>query len=288
MKRLTLKQKKSLIGYSFIAPWLIGFIIFTAYPLGYSLFLSFQEVKIKPTGIATSFIGMGNYEYAFAVDALFIQKLLDFLEEIVISVPIIIVFSLIIALLLNQKIRFKGLFRTIFFLPVIITSGPVIQELMNQGVTAIPSIKDYAIFQMMMTNTEGFLNSIIIYLMDNLIVILWFSGVQILIFLAALQKMDKQIYEAAKIDGASKWELFWKITLPTLFPMIIVNLIYTIVTYSIFALNPVVGHIQSNMFQIDTGFGYASALSWIYFIIIALVLVISVGLISIRSNRKYG
>ncbi|MEH7237237.1 carbohydrate ABC transporter permease [Bacillus sp. JJ1562] len=288
MKRLTLERKKNLIGYGFILPWLIGFAIFTAFPLGYSLFLSFQEVKITPNGIVTSFVGMGNFEYAFAVDALFTQKLLDFLKELVLSVPIIIVFSLIIALLLNQNIRFKGIFRTIFFLPVIITSGPVIQGLMDQGVTSIPSIEEYAIFNALMTNTDGFLNSIIVYLMDNLIVILWFSGVQILIFLAALQKTDKQVYEAAKIDGASNWECFWKVTLPNLFPMIVVNLIYTIVTYSIFALNPVVGHIQSNMFQIDTGFGYASALSWVYFIIITLVLLVSVGLISIRGNKKYG
>jgi ABC-type sugar transport system permease subunit len=111
--------------------------------------------------------------------------------------------------------------------------------------------------------------------------------VQILIFLAALQKMDKQIFEAAKIDGASNWEFFWKITLPSLTPMIIVNLIYTIVTYSIFSLNPIIEHIQKNMFKVDTGFGYASALSWIYFLIIALALVITVGLMTLKGKKSY-
>jgi len=288
MKKISLKRKKSLIGYAFILPWIIGFLIFTAVPLIYSLFLSFQDVMITPRGIETTYIAFENYSYAFTVDGLFTQKMLKFLQELIISVPIIIVFSLIIALLLNQPIRFKGLFRTIFFLPVIITSGPVISELMDQGVTSIPSIENYAVFQAMMSNTEGFLNTIIVYLMDNLIVILWFSGVQILIFLAALQKMDSQIYEAAKIDGASNWECFWKITLPMLFPMIVVNLVYTIVMYAMFALNPIVEHIQDHMFEIDTGFGYASALSWVYFVIITIVLVISVGLISIRSKKKYG
>src|SRR5690625_1684337 len=288
MKKISLKRKKSLIGYAFILPWIIGFLIFTAVPLIYSLFLSFQDVMITPRGIETTYIAFENYSYAFTVDGLFTQKMLKFLQELIISVPIIIVFSLIIALLLNQPIRFKGLFRTIFFLPVIITSGPVISELMDQGVTSIPSIENYAVFQAMMSNTEGFLNTIIVYLMDNLIVILWFSGVQILIFLAALQKMDSQIYEAAKIDGASNWKCFWKITLPMLFPMIVVNLVYTIVMYAMFALNPIVEHIQDHMFEIDTGFGYASALSWVYFVIITIVLVISVGLISIRSKKKYG
>ena len=288
MKNLSMKTKKSLIGLAFISPWLIGFALLTAFPVFYSLFLSFQKVRVTTEGIQTDFVKFSNFEYAFAVDAIFTQKILTFIQELVLSVPIIIVFSLIIALLLNMPIRFKGLFRTIFFLPVIIASGPVMRELMEQGVTSIPSIEEYAIFAMMMSGTEGFLNTVVIYLMDNLIFILWFSGVQILIFLAGLQKVDKQIYEAAKIDGASNWECFWKVTLPSLMPMVIVNTIYTIVMYSIFALNPVIDHIQVNMFNINTGLGYASALAWIYFLVIAVILSISVGLLTMRVNRRYG
>ncbi|MFG6117768.1 carbohydrate ABC transporter permease [Thalassobacillus sp. B23F22_16] len=287
MKQMSLKKKRSLIGLSFLSPWIIGFLVFTAFPLIYSLFLSFQKVKITPSGIKTDFIKFENYVYAFTVDSQFTAILIKFLRELLISTPIIIVFSLIIALLLNQPIRMKGFFRTIFFLPVIIASGPVITDLMAQDVTSIPSIEEYAIFATVLSSTGGLLNTILVYLMDNLIIILWYSGVQILIFLAALQKTDKQIYEAAKIDGASNWECFWKVTLPTLYPMIIVNLIYTIVTYSVFALNPVVDHIQANMFEISTGFGYASALSWMYFLVIALVLAVSVGVMAARGNKKY-
>ncbi|WP_173917623.1 carbohydrate ABC transporter permease [Halobacillus sp. Marseille-Q1614] len=287
MRQMSLKNKKSLIGVTFLSPWIIGFLVFTAFPLFYSLYLSFQKVKITPSGIQTEFIRFENYVYAFTVDTQFTQVLLRFLRELIISTPIIIVFSLIIALLLNQPIRMKGFFRTIFFLPVIIASGPVITDLMAQDVTSIPSIEEYAIFAAFLSNTDGILNTILTYLMDNLIIILWYSGVQILIFLAALQKTDRQIYEAAKIDGASNWECFWKVTLPTLYPMIIVNLIYTIVTYSIFALNPVVEHIQGNMFEISTGFGYASALSWMYFLVITLVLAVSVGFMAVRGNKKY-
>ncbi|MCP3028546.1 carbohydrate ABC transporter permease [Halobacillus sp. A5] len=287
MKQMTLKKKKSLMGLTFLSPWIIGFIVFTAFPLFYSLFLSFQQVKITPNGIQTEFVKFENYMYAFTVDSQFTQVLLTFLRELLISTPIIIVFSLIIALLLNQPIRMKGFFRTVFFLPVIIASGPVITDLMEQDVTSIPSIEEYALFATFLSSTDGFINTVLTYLMDNLIIILWYSGVQILIFLAALQKTDRQIYEAAKIDGASNWECFWKVTLPTLYPMIIVNLIYTIVTYSIFALNPVVDHIQSNMFEVSTGFGYASALSWVYFLVIALVLAIGVGTMAVRGNKKY-
>ncbi|MHC0037718.1 carbohydrate ABC transporter permease [Pseudoneobacillus sp. C159] len=285
MKRLL--TKRSTIGWLFISPWVIGFSVFTAFPLLYSLYLSFQKVKITTSGIQTQFIKFENFEYAFVVDALFMTKLTKYLEEMVVSVPIIIVFSLIIALLLNQNIRFRGMFRTIFFLPVIIFSGPVMKELIEQGITTIPSIEQYAIYQVLAANPEGFFNGILLYLIKNLILILWFSGVQILIFLAALQKMDKQIYEAAKIDGASNWESFWKVTLPSLFPMILVNTIYTIVTYSISPLNPVIEHIQTNMFKIDTGFGYASALSWLYFLIIALALLLSIGAMTLKGKKNY-
>jgi|SRR5690606_31417962 len=282
-----LRARNSRTGLLFVAPWIIGFLIFTAYPLLYSLYLSFQKVKITTSGIQTTFVKFDNYEYAFAVDATFVDHLLTYLKELVISVPIIIVFSLIIALLLNQKVKFRGMFRTIFFLPVIITSGPVIQELIDQGITTIPTIEQYAIYEALSANPDGFLNGILLYLVENLIVILWFSGVQILIFLAALQKIDRSMYEAAMIDGASPWEAFWKLTLPSLVPMIVVTLIYTIVTYSVFSLNAVIGHIQENMFRIDTGFGYASALSWIYFVIITLALALTVGIMTLRRKQKH-
>nr|WP_249315551.1 sugar ABC transporter permease [Bacillus sp. FJAT-49711] len=272
-------------GWLFVSPWIIGFLIFTAVPLFYSLYLSFQKVKITTSGVQTTFVKFENYKYAFGVDALFVDKLTSYLKELVISVPIIIVFSLIIALLLNQKVKLRGMFRTIFFLPVIISSGPVIKELIDQGITTIPSIENYAIYEALSSNPDGFINGILLYLIKNLIVILWFSGVQILIFLAALQKMDGQTYEAASIDGASPWECFWKLTLPSLAPMILVNIIYTIVTYSIFSLNPVIDHIQKNMFKVDTGFGYASALSWIYFVIITIALALTVGAMTLKRKK---
>ena len=118
------------------------------------MFLSFQDVTITTAGIQTKFVQFENYEYAFAVDAQFTQIFLVFLRELALSVPIIIVFSLIIALLLNQQIRFKNFFRTVFFLPVIISSGPVISKLTEQGVTSIPSIEDYAIFATLMAGTD--------------------------------------------------------------------------------------------------------------------------------------
>lgn len=279
------KRNKENIGYLFILPWVVGFLLLTAFPIFYSFYLSFFNVTITTTGIQTVPVGAGNFQRALTGDIEFINRVLSFIQEIVIAVPLIVILALLIALLLHQNIRFKGLFRTIFFLPVIISSGPVLSKLINLEITTIPGLEQYAIYEFVMTNTDSWIAQTFSYILDNIIILLWFSGVQILIFISALQKVDKQVYEAASIDGASAWERFWKITLPALFPMIFVNLIYTTVMYSVSSMNIIIGHIQSHMFRLETGFGYASALSWVYFVIIALILLLFTA-ITWFFNRK--
>jgi ABC-type sugar transport system permease subunit len=282
--KITNKRRKAIIGLTFVSPWIVGFLIFTLYPMIHSMFLSFHQVKITPVGIKTVYIGLENYKYAFFSDPVFIEKILKYLQEMALNIPIIIVFSLIIALLINQKIKFRGIFRTIFFLPVIITSGPVINELLSQGATSIPNIEQYGMFNMIENTLSPFIAEPIMYLFTQIIMVLWFSGVQILIFLAGLQKVDQSLYEAARIDGASPWESFWKVTLPMLMPLVIVNVIYSIVYVSTFALNEIIILIKNNMFSTITGFGYATAVAWIYFIIITLVLAIWTGLLSLKKR----
>ncbi|WP_255222927.1 carbohydrate ABC transporter permease [Paenibacillus sp. 7541] len=279
-------NKKGRVGYVFILPWLIGFVVFTAYPILYSLYLSFFSVKITSEGIVTSFVKFENFQRAFSVDVTFLKKLGDYFVQTVVSVPLIVILALIIALLLNHPIRFRGFFRTIFFLPVIISSGPVLVKLMDQGVTAIPSIQENIFYKLAGDYSGLIVTDLFLFIMDNMVVLLWFSGVQILIFIAALQKVDKLIYEAAKIDGASTWEMFWKVTLPSLLPMILINIIYTTVMYSVSTMNPIIEHIKSNMFRIETGFGYASAMSWIYFVAIAVLLLIMAGTIAAFQKRQ--
>lgn len=270
-------NKKGRVGYLFILSWIIGFVIFTAYPILYSLYLSFFSVKITSEGIATKYIKFENFQRAFSLDATFLKKLGEYFIQTIVSVPLIVILALIIALLLNHPIRLRGFFRTIFFLPVIISSGPVLSKLMEQGVTAIPSIQEN-IFYRLAADHAGFLvTDLFLFIMDNMVILLWFSGVQILIFIAALQKVDKLIYEAARIDGASTWEVFWKVTLPSLMPMVLINIIYTTVMYSVSTMNPIIEHIKNNMFKIETGFGYASALSWIYFVAISILLLAMAG-----------
>lgn len=286
MKKISKSNHLNRVGYLFVLPWLIGFIIFTAFPILYSLYLSFFSVKITTIGIQTTFVKFQNFIAIFTSDISFINNLTLYLREIFIVVPLIVILALMIALLLNQDIKGKGFFRTVFFLPVIISSGPVLEKLQTLGVTSIPKVSEYAIYKLALNNPNLGFTKLFTYVIDNMIILLWFSGVQILIFIAALQKIDTSIYEAAKIDGASMWEIFWKITLPSLVPMIIVNVVYTLVMYSISTLNPIIGQIKTNMFEMKTGFGYASALSWIYFIVMILVLLVMVGVISFFSRKE--
>ena len=134
-----------------------------------------------------------------------------------------------IAVLLNQPIKGRGAFRSIFFLPVIISSGPVINELITQGAGGANIFESYGFISIIENTLNPALSGPIINVFSEIIIIFWFSGVQILIFLAGLQKVDRQIYEAARVDGAGPWESFWKITLPSLSSLIFVNVIYTVV-----------------------------------------------------------
>jgi ABC-type sugar transport system permease subunit len=281
---MTNRRRKALFGFAFVSPWIAGFLLFTMYPMAYSAFLSFQDVKITPTGVKTHFVGWDNYKYAFFNDPTLLAKFLAYLREMALNVPVIVVFALIIALLINQKIRFRGAFRTVFFLPVIITSGPVINELLGQGATTIPNIEQYGMFAMIEDTLSPAIADPVLYLFRQIILVLWFSGVQILVFLAGLQKVDRALYEAARIDGASAWESFWKVTLPVLKPLVLVNVIYTVVYLSTFALNEVIVTIRNNMFSTFTGFGYATAIAWLYFLLICVVLIIWTALIGRQKN----
>jgi ABC-type sugar transport system permease subunit len=203
-------------------------------------------------------------------------------------VPIILIFSLIIALFLNLDFRFKGLFRTIFFLPVVITSGPVIQELVSQGAATVPGFAFSETITNFLLGLPRYLANPIEYLLTSFILILWFSGVQILIYLSSLQKIDPSIYEAASIDGASAWEAFWKLTLPSLSTTTVIVAIYTIITLSHFSENKVIKYISGQTYAVEGGIGYSSAMSFLYFGVLVLLLAVVYFVLNYRARSQYG
>lgn len=267
-------------GSFFIAPWIIGFIAFVAFPLVYSLYMSFNLVKITVTGVQSSWVGIQYYrEILFSDGGLLYDDLFPFLREALVIIPIILVFSLMIAILLNMKFYGRGLFRVIFFLPVIFSSGQIIDEFMEQGEGSLTIISDLKVdIFLQQYLPEMWLNPVQ-NVIGSFVLVLWYSGVQILIFLAGRQTISGSVYEAARMDGADPWSIFWKITLPGMAPFIFLNLIYTIVDLFTYPSNPIIGKVTTE------NYGLSSALAWIYFMIVLLFIGI-VLLIYSRINNK--
>lgn len=285
---LKYRTREAISGYMFVIIWIVGFAAFTVVPLAQTLFYSLNTVTVSATGINLEFVEWQNYTRALFTDPTFVELLLEYAVETLFSVPIIMIFSLIIALFLNLDFRFKGLFRTIFFLPVVITSGPVIQELVTQGAATVPGFAFSDTITSFLEELPRYLANPIEYLLTSFILILWFSGVQILIYLSSLQKIDPSIYEAAAIDGASAWESFWKLTLPSLSTTTVVVAVYTIITLSHFSENKVIKYISGQTFAVQGGIGYSSAMSFLYFAVLVLLLVLVYFLLNYRARRQYG
>ncbi|TVP95375.1 MAG: sugar ABC transporter permease [Acholeplasmatales bacterium] len=289
---ITNRRRESVIGLTFIFIWIVGYLIFALYPIFNTLYLSMFKVYFdaaEASGLRLEFQGINNYRAAFLSDPFFVQILIRYVLRLLLNVPVTIVFALVIAMLINQNIRGKGFWRTVFFFPVIISSGPVIGELMNQGATTLPSINDYRFIDLILANVGDFLANPIEALFNEILLVLWFAGIQILILLAGLQKIDKEVYEASMIDGASPWESFWKITLPSIMPLISISVVFTVVSMSVFSLNEVIVYIRNIILTestpaLTTGYGYSATLSWIYFVVMSLIILLFVGLISWRRK----
>ena len=271
-----LEKREARMGYVFVAPWIIGVIAFLLYPLGQSFRYMWYNIRITPLGTIFNPVGTGNFTQIWLENPEFPQQLVTYLWQTILEVPIIVVFALIIAMMLNGKIRLKGFFRLIFFLPVIIVSGPVMNMLVSEGASTIPAMNTQSIVSAFDLFLPTKVATSIGEVFSNMIMILWYSGVQILIFLSALQKMDPALYEAAKIDGGSGWECFWKITLPTIKPYILLNAVYTVIFLSSNEQNQLINMIENAMFSgtKEKGYGYASAMAWMYSVIVTLVVLL--------------
>lgn len=286
-QKIQYSRSDVLSGYTFCAVWLVGFMVFTLYPIIQTLIFSFSDVTVQQGNIQTESVGLAHYIYALAQDTDFQAGLKEYAIKLVLYVPVITVVSLILAMLLNSKLKGTGFFRTVFFLPVIITSGPVIGIFIDQGVASFPGVEQLINFESLAGTVPAFLLDALQFLTSEFIMILWFSGIQILVFMTGLQKMDKNMYEAAQIDGASKWEMFWKLTLPALNPTIVLNVVFTVVMQSVFSLNPVISRISTYMNQTGEGggYGYASATAWIYFVVMLALLGVAVLVFKKHERR---
>ena len=296
-RRASLDARKARAGYVFVLPFLLGIVLIYLPILIDSLWFSFSQISATSDGTGRLNIvpvGFDNYAKPFSTPG-FTEALLAGLQQLLFEVPAIIVFSLFIAVVLNQKMLGRAMFRAIFFVPVIISTGIMMdfsaggQNDMSgavggetnsgtgeSGASEIISVLDVQqLFASMKIGGE--LVTYVVGIVNNVYNIINYSGVQMLIFLAGLQSISPSIYEACRIDGATGWETFWKITFPMISPMILVNAVYTVIDSFTRTNNPAMRFIQ-NAFGLEPEM--STAMYWMYFLIIALIIVIVAGIAS--------
>lgn len=300
--KIPYEKKKGLYGYGFIALWAVGTLWLFVLPVITSLWYSFCDTQLldkagalqkgmTTAGIYTEWNGFKNFIKAFTIDTEFPQRLVESLTEILPQAVVILIFSLFIAVILNQKFRGRTLARAIFFLPVLIATGPIISvingDMASRGVSEasqfstlfktdlVSELMEFiGIYNINQTFTE-FIQDIT----SNVLNLVWNSGIQILIFLSALQNIPPSAKEAANMEGATAWEFFWKITFPIISPMILANLVYTIIDAFVSTDNVVMEYVLAKSRNWE--YGYSASLAWIYFAIVGAIL----GLVCIIVNR---
>lgn len=270
-KGISMQTRESIVAYAFMMLWLLGLLLFTLYPLFNSIRFSVSDVTTSANGIRTSFAGLKWFKEAFMTDADFIFEFAETAIFILVLIPLIVIVSLIIALLLNSKFPGRAFFRALYFFPVVISSGPALSMLLNNGAATIVNMEESALIGYIRLLPDVF-SDMFNLAFSNLVIMFWYSGIQMLVYLAGLQKISSSVYEAARIDGASKWQIFWKITLPYLKPTIMLNAIYTVVELSRYENTAVNQVIRSEMFDFTHIYSYSAAISWIYALFILLVI----------------
>ncbi len=296
-KPASLDRKKARAGWWFVLPFVIGLVLVYLPILFNSIWYSFNLISMPKGQFTLTFCGFENYSEALFSDPQFLQILIASIQQLVFDVPAIVIFALFMAVILNQKMVGRGVFRAIFFIPVIISTGLIesidsssLQSYMTEGVDTgnaqqssaaeIVSSMDVAkLFGSMAVGTE--LVDYVVGIVNNIFNIVNRSGVQMLVFLAGLQSISPSIYESCTMEGASGWETFWKITFPMITPMILVNAVYTIIDSFTAESNTVMSYISNVYSTQKNGQTISSAMSWTYF----LVVIALIGLIALILSR---
>ena len=301
-KFLTLTKKKAISGWLFVLPFIIGILFIYAPIVFKSVEVSFSAVDVGSGANrreSMDWVGFANYKSVFESDKdsakQYIVTVVDGLKDLIIQIPAIVIFSLFMAIILNQKMPGRTVFRAIFFLPVILSTGVIaaidsaegsVGDLMNNntvdanvGEESFMSAMD---IEALLSNMElgSGLVDIVVGLVNNIFDIISRSGVQMLIFLSGLQSISPSIYESCHVEGASAWETFWKITLPMVSPMILVNSIYTVIDAFTSVDNRVMSNVYSELQKVQDASAIQSghAMAWLY-IALVLVVILLVGLL---------
>ncbi len=282
--RLGVERERKLSGWIFISPWILGFLFFFSLPLIRTFMLSFDNLVIEDMNQITRashpvMHTFENYVYAFVQDVNVIPMLIEALQTTVVATVLVVIFSLLIAILLNQPFRGRAFFRAVMFLPAVLGSGLVAEQ--------VKFFTENKILESLPTSLFNYfspeIGAVIISVMSSIIAVLMRCAVPIVIYIAGLQGIPDSLYEAARVDGATPWESFWKITLPLILPTMLINIVYTIISTFMSADNALINYIYSLTFEnITRRFSYAAALSMMY----SLLVLIFVGAAYLLFSRK--
>ena len=288
-KRHSLEAKRVNVGYLFTLPFIIGAAVAIVYPIIVSVIYSFADITANASGYNIKFVGLGNYNNIFNIDPTFKRILLNTLKSTALNVPVVIIFSFFLASVLNTEFKGRGMARTVLFLPMILNSNLVKSILSGDAVMGSVTEKSSADTAQISGAFEGFLSKLdigtgvtdlLVSSVDNITNILAMSVIPIIIMLAGLQSVSKSVYEASYVEGATKWEVFWKISLPIVSPMILVSVIYCIIDSFTSVDNAVIEKVKAVSFT-GLEFGLGSAMAWSYLLIVLAI----VALVYLVVNR---
>lgn len=279
---LTLNQKAQITGFLFLVPFLIGFLLFFARPFIQTMSFAFENVKVGAGGYKLEFTGLENFKYIFNVDQNFKTNLISSFTSLLWQVPVILVSSLFIALLLTSNFRGQQFARVVFFLPVIMGNGVIMTTIKQDAVvsstmsgnviTGGGTVLQSNTLEELLTQAglDDSLVELFTMISNNIFGILFSTGIQMLLFLAALHGISPSLYEASAIEGATGWDNFWKITIPMIMPIMFMNTVYTIIDSFTSASNVVMTQVMtaSNNLQ----YGVASSILLTYCLMIAVIL----------------
>ncbi len=294
-KPKSLEAKKARYGFIFLAPWIVGVVLFFIYPIFNSIYYSFAKTAISEHGVQATFVGVENYHNILDVNPDYTNNLISAIEGFFVSLPFILVVSLILALFLNDNFPGRLFFRALYFIPVIFASGPVLSQFLSaasNNATDV-AVADAVAFSMMdftqVLKGLGLPEAVENYLvsaLDGLFMMVWQSGIQIVLFIAGLQAIPDQLYEVAKVEGATKWEEFWFVTLPMLLRPMLLVVIFTMVENITAETNAVINQAYGQYNVLEYGIG--SAMLWFYFMIAGTIIALILVLYSKVFLKKWG
>lgn len=303
-RKLTRTQRDELVGWIFVIPLILGTLLILIPVVMDSIRFSFNDLKMQEIGYSLTPVGLENYRQALFVDPQFVRSILTSLGGMLLQIPAIVIFSLFIAVLLNKEMPGRAFFRLVLFIPVILSVGYF--ETVMSGDVMTANLSEMNTFDSGVSGSTGFftaerlseyliqlnispsVSNVLEALLSSISTIIQQSGVQIVIFLAGLQAISPSVYESAQIEGATGWESFWKITVPMISPMILVNLLYSFINAFTSSANPIMKNIFSITFT-SFKFGLGAAMSWIYFgfilLLTAVVYVVAQKLVFYEEKR---